>query len=180
MADSDSDVAPRPSQVLAERLSTVRKRRGLTAKGLSERLRSQGVDLGRVAIAKIEGGQRGVSLDEALALAYALDVAPIYLFLPLADNEEVTIANTTVHAPHARAWVNGRWPLPNQDDRFFYTETDDETFESRKRQAALTEEWRERAALGDEEAQALFDRVPKWMHDFPHYFLAGEEQDGVH
>src|SRR4051794_7495768 len=79
--------------VVARHLSTVRSRVGMdSAQELADRVKALGGKLDRAAIAKIESGTRNVSLDEALLLAAALDVAPVHLFFPLNDDAEVEIA----------------------------------------------------------------------------------------
>lgn len=76
----------------------------------------------RTKLAKIEQGQRKVSLDEAFALAFALDVSPIYLFTPLTPDDFVYVCGGyAVDSIAAREWVRGQHPLPEQDDRVFWT-----------------------------------------------------------
>jgi transcriptional regulator with XRE-family HTH domain len=112
------------SQVLAAQLPKIRQRLGdLSGAALSERIEQRGGKLGRMAISKIENGQRGVSLDEALMLAAALDVAPVHLFAPLDDDEGVAITpELVVDAVNARAWVRGAEPLPGGDEKTYRTE----------------------------------------------------------
>jgi transcriptional regulator with XRE-family HTH domain len=168
-----------PSQVLARRLRELRNRQGLTAKGLSERLRERGVNLGRVAIAKIEIGERGVSLDEALALAYALNVAPVYLFLPLENDQPVRMAEdkraVKLKAGDMRGWVSGRGAAQGQDKRFYLMEVDEERFEDRRRTVRWAEETlREEPHLLGDETTTRLKRLADLIQFLPEYQLGGE------
>ena len=123
--------APRPEQVAAERIRALRTRHGWTQQQLADRLREFGSPIDRVAIAKLETGQRRLPLDEALLFAYALDVAPTSLFIPFED-EYVQIAPTRIVKPtEARLWVTGQQALPEQDIRFYFAEVPEADFAAR-------------------------------------------------
>lgn len=75
--------APTPSDVLRRRMREIRDRRGMSQRDLERELKKLGVPISQSAIALIETGQpsrpgqktpRKVSLDEAVAIAAALDV----------------------------------------------------------------------------------------------------------
>lgn len=107
-----------PSEALAKELVHWRRERNLTAQQLAERVGSIGGKLDRQAISKIETGNRGVSLDEALLLAYALTVPPPLLFLPLGREDLIAIApGVTVHPDLAWKWMEGIEP-PTDSDRY--------------------------------------------------------------
>ena len=62
----------------------------------------------RAQIARIESRDRGVSLDEALRVAWALSVPPALLYLPLGDADKIAIApDVTLSTIAARQWVTG-------------------------------------------------------------------------
>jgi transcriptional regulator with XRE-family HTH domain len=108
--------------VVARHLSTVRSRVGMdSAQELADRVKALGGKLDRAAISKIESGTRNVSLDEALLLAAALDVAPVHLFFPLNDDAEVEIAPglQPVRTADARAWLRGLAPLPGRNEQTY-------------------------------------------------------------
>jgi transcriptional regulator with XRE-family HTH domain len=71
----------------------------------------------QATIAKIENEKRSVSLDEALALAEALGVAPVYLIMPL-DDASPPVASvdgqprSAREARDARRWFTSLWPPP--------------------------------------------------------------------
>lgn len=84
-------------------------------------------------LAKLEAGQRGLPLDEAFLFAFALDVAPINLFLPLEEEEDVQIAARTVASSATlRDWVVGGHPLGGpdggQNPRHYYSEVPERLF----------------------------------------------------
>lgn len=107
-----------PSQVLAERLARLRGRRGWSARQLAERLEELGYPLSRVTIAKIENRQRGVSLDDAVALAAALDVPPACLIFPVGEEEPAQLTpEVELTWWQAASWLAGR-PLPEADRVF--------------------------------------------------------------
>lgn len=120
------DEAKSPSEVLAELLRAIRGRQGLSAQDVAETVRRMGGTLDRAAISKIEGGRRGVSLDEALLLAAALQVAPVHLLLPREDDAPVRVVPAaSVSTAHARRWFRGIEPLPAASDRIYRTEVPD-------------------------------------------------------
>lgn len=117
---------PKPSQVLVERLRELRRQQGMSAADLSDRIADLGEHLSRATISKIETGQRGVSLDEALLLAYALSVAPTHLICPT-DERPVQLGRWTVGSGRLRAWVRGQYAgLGGIDERRYYTQVPDE------------------------------------------------------
>lgn len=106
--------AVRPSGCLAGRLREVREEQRLTQQQVADL-----IHLDRAAFAKIEGGTRGISLDEALDLCAVLGVSPRAMFFPQADAQAVELApDVQVEARAARAWMDGRSPLRETDDPF--------------------------------------------------------------
>lgn len=106
-----SDQPKRPSEVLAEQVKAWRDQRKLSAQGLADRIKELGGSLSRVAISKIENGDRGVSLDEWLQLAHALAVPPPLLFVDLKSGADVAIApGVALHPWLVLEWVRGEHP----------------------------------------------------------------------
>lgn len=114
-------VGPPPSVVFGEQVRGVRLRRGLASQQrLVDRLGELGYAVDRSTINRLENGSRGVSLDEAFAVAAALGVSPLSLMLPLEMGQPVAVApGLTVTSAEARAWAKGDEPLPGQDPQFF-------------------------------------------------------------
>ena len=131
--------AVRPSEVVALRVRQLRQARGWSARVLAERCAELGApDIDRIRIANLESGRRrAVSIDETFALAYALDVSPLHLALPL---EVVPVEVTPGYFADAqvlRAWLRGLLPLPGQDVRTYRSQVPEE-------------DWPEVAELDDE------------------------------
>lgn len=114
-----------PSRVLGEQVRRVRVRKGWTTQqALADRLKALGYDMDRSAVARLETGKRGVSLDESFAIAAALEVSPLSLVLPRNEDEPVSVApDLTVSTAAAREWLRGEEPLPGQDRQFFEQES---------------------------------------------------------
>ena len=65
-----------PGETFRRRMQEARKLSNLTQRALVARLHEMGLEINQAAIARIESGERKVSLDEAVAIAAALDQAP--------------------------------------------------------------------------------------------------------
>jgi transcriptional regulator with XRE-family HTH domain len=120
------------SDVVAERIREVRKRRQWQPADLAARCAAMGAPyLTEDVIENIESGRRkagkrrrAVTVDELLAFAAALNVAPVHLLVPPDDFEvpyQVT-AGITDGCSSVRAWIRGITSLGDSDPRQFYTE----------------------------------------------------------
>lgn len=104
-----------PSDVVAERVRELRKRRGLTAQQLSDLCASAGApELTAAALANIETGRRKegrrtrlITVDEALILAYVLDAPVPLLFLPLEAGQLDLTPEARMHPADVAAWFAG-------------------------------------------------------------------------
>lgn len=145
-----------PTSVIAKRVREVRDRRGLTAEQLAERLVALGVNWQRSTVAKLENDKReNVTVTEWLALAAALNVAPVHLLIPPDAGEDdayQVTPETQVAATTARDWIRGRHPLPGARRREFAAEAPDDewvSFDVTTREGALAAiEWAKRSGLG--------------------------------
>ena len=107
-----------PPLVVATRIREARHRRGWSAQQLADECALAGMpSLDRSAITSIERGRRQrVGVDELLVLAFALDLSPVHLMLPLNDDALMQVVpSTTVTAKRARRWVSGQEQLPGRD-----------------------------------------------------------------
>lgn len=100
---------PPPSIVIAVQVRRLRDERGWSARELGERMAAEGATWDRSVVANLESGRRrSVSVEEWLTLARVLDVAPIHLLVPLADDREYAVTpRQTSTADQVRAWVRG-------------------------------------------------------------------------
>lgn len=117
MTGDTVSVANSPEQVLVIELRKWRERRGLRVVQLVDRVATLGGSLSRQAIGKIEDGERKVTLDELAALAWALDVPPIFLILPLGTEPVVRVLpGRDVPTWDAFRWWVGEIGIEGTDD----------------------------------------------------------------
>jgi transcriptional regulator with XRE-family HTH domain len=104
------------SDAIGEQVARARHRRGWTQQHLAERIAEHGGHLDRGAVAKIESRTRGVSLDEWLLLAAALNVPPPLLLVPLGVGDAVAVTpRGHVHPCAALVWLCGESALVSPD-----------------------------------------------------------------
>jgi transcriptional regulator with XRE-family HTH domain len=90
---------------------------------LAARMTERGRPLSRPALQQLETSKRGVSLDEALALAACLWAAPANLLSPPGDTYVALTDDVGVDGQALRTWFStgdplGAWPeTPTEDDR---------------------------------------------------------------
>lgn len=127
-------MALKPNEVFGVQLRAVREARGWSQRELLRRLAELGVDMDPATLHRTETHQRGLALNEALALAAALEVSPLHLIVPTAREATVEIApKVVVSATNARRWVTGQWPLPGQDRKVFHQVGPEDVVEARRR-----------------------------------------------
>jgi transcriptional regulator with XRE-family HTH domain len=153
-------VTPSPSQVFAERTREVRDRRRWSQQDLADRLSELGAPLDRAGIARLENGNRGISLDDAITLTVALGAQFMHMIIPLNRNAEMALAPAlTVRSSEARQWFRGMAWFREEDRRTYFTEVpDDELLAMRERSVALIfdlfRQWHDATANGDEDIAA--------------------------
>lgn len=102
-----------PSENFTRRLREARTRRGWSQAELAKRVTALGHALDKTALTKLEGGNRKVTLDDAVALAAALDVPLLAMLLP--DEGKVPLApKLDVPLAFARGWMIGKLPLSRE------------------------------------------------------------------
>jgi transcriptional regulator with XRE-family HTH domain len=112
-----------------QRVREVRDRRGYSARELGERVAALGiVSLDREVIANFENGRRrSVSVEELVALALALDVAPAFLVFGVDPDASLAMTprGDAVEARTAWRWFGGTDfinALPDADQRRYFSE----------------------------------------------------------
>jgi transcriptional regulator with XRE-family HTH domain len=147
-----------PTEAFRRRLREVRASTGISQADLAARLDALDYKLSRGAIADIERGERRVSLDDALAVAAALGVAPLHLIVPFESDRVISeeAADIGIFEPVAelvvtpklkmipmvaRSWIRGtaiHLDAPLDHWRTYYR---DETPPARRRQLDQQAEW---------------------------------------
>lgn len=130
---------------VAVNVSLLRMKRGLSQQELSARLGKLGRPMLPSALSKIESHDRGVDVDDLVALAVALGVNPSRLLLPFAAWEEDVRVTPDMSVPAWAAWqwADGSNPLPTLSREDGYnTEDDREDFELHSRPKELRREQR--------------------------------------
>jgi transcriptional regulator with XRE-family HTH domain len=106
-------------EMFAKRLREMREERGWSQAKLSRRVTELGYRLDKAAMSRIEGGQRTVTLEDAVALAAALGVPLPALFVG-EETEEVEITSEIrVRTPFLNGWLAGKMPLDPADAKFY-------------------------------------------------------------
>jgi transcriptional regulator with XRE-family HTH domain len=112
-------------QVIADQVRSLR--RGMSQQALADKLGWK-----QSTIARIESGDRAISVGDLLALSWALNVAPAYLLAGSFQSGDVPIHETLRVPPkHMLSWIRGGEPLPGLDYRaYFENIPDDEWLEA--------------------------------------------------
>jgi transcriptional regulator with XRE-family HTH domain len=95
----------RVSDVFLMRLREMRRARGWSQAELAAVMTEAGRPMGRAALLRIENGERGLSLDEALSFAAVLHVAPAHLLSPRGDGIVWLTSKLGVDGEGMRAWL---------------------------------------------------------------------------
>jgi transcriptional regulator with XRE-family HTH domain len=92
------------SDVVANNLLRIRKDRRLTTQQLADRLKELGQPIPASGITRIEKGDRRVDVDDLMALAVALNVAPTTLLLPPTSSNAPAPLTATCSVTSRTAW----------------------------------------------------------------------------
>ena len=137
-----------------DRIRELRLQRGMTQQGLADRLNQLGAHTDRTAVAKVENGNRELSLVEAFQYAHALHVAPVHLFVPTDSDEPIEIGPNLRASPYdVRAWIRGGRPLGLQDPRLYWS------------------------AVPETEFKAANGALAEWLRNAPYIVSTQEDED---
>ena len=107
--------SPTPGEVFPHRVTQHRELRRWSKQDLTESLERIGHPLDRMAVTRLEQGNRRASVDDFLCFAAALEVPPWYLLLPDDPDAPMRVGNTVATAGAVGAWLAGDSPLPGGD-----------------------------------------------------------------
>lgn len=111
-----------------------------------------GVPWDRSIVANFETGRRStVNVEELLALAYVLDVAPVHLLVPPESGPYNPVSIVESNTANVRAWIRGTRELAGQDPRRFFAEVPLDEYEPPLRSA-------EGSGMSPAAAQTSWDR----------------------
>lgn len=134
------------SDYVAENVAALRRARGLSQQELSARLTELGRPMLPSALSKIEGRDRGVDVDDLIALAVALGVNPSRLLLPGNAGDDEALLTSTLAVPGWAAWqwADASAPLPTRSDAegYYNSEEEHEDFQLHSRPAEIRRELR--------------------------------------
>lgn len=116
-----------PHRAIAARVQELRKGRGWSAQRLADELRKVGIPWDRSVVANFETGRRAsIGVDEMLALAYVLEVAPVHLVVPPDTDASVEYQVTPEGVPEdpvfVRAWIRGQRTIGLVSPRRYFSE----------------------------------------------------------
>ncbi|WP_073927778.1 helix-turn-helix transcriptional regulator [Streptomyces sp. CB03911] len=100
---------------MAANLLRLRTARGLSTTQLANAVKELGQSIPATGITRIEKGERRVDVDDLIAFALALNVAPNALLLPpdWSDAEVDLVPEVTLSTRQAWLWAEGRSPASN-------------------------------------------------------------------
>lgn len=137
------------------RIKEVRRSQKVSAAELAERCKKLGAPhITASVIANVETRRRQeVSIDNLLTIAEALNVAPIHLLVPIADEEQEKLyavsPESWTPAIEAREWIRGRVPLYGQDPRVYFSQVPRQEWEPPKLTEREIERESEKAQFRD-------------------------------
>src|SRR5947207_8943095 len=110
MADEQRAALGPAGEVVAQNVRRIREGQRLTYVGLAERLTEAGRPIAVLGLRRIERGERRIDIDDLLALAVALRVAPVDLLVPNSARDDELYSVTPkrpITAAGARHWIAG-------------------------------------------------------------------------
>jgi len=113
-ADMENEEPAKPIAArVAANVRELRKARGLDLNATSDRMGALGRPLSLSGLSKVERGQRGVDVDDLVALAAVLNVSPLRLLLtPDASDDRISLTpKVSVPKRDAWQWASGEHQL---------------------------------------------------------------------
>ena len=107
MGDKQTDWPAQLSHQIAAAISATRTARGMSILRLANRTEELGCPVNRIAITRMEAGDRMVTVSELIALAAALGTTPIALLFPDAGAAVEILPRIEVAGSDAAGWFTG-------------------------------------------------------------------------
>jgi transcriptional regulator with XRE-family HTH domain len=108
------------SEVVGRQVEAARKGLRISQTELARKLKDLGVPMRQVTIARLESGDRRISVDEVFAIATALSVNPLFLLSGDYTNEDMPVTPDREVPPNVmRLWFGGSRALPGTDERTY-------------------------------------------------------------
>jgi transcriptional regulator with XRE-family HTH domain len=103
----EEEARNKPSRLFARNLRAARELRGLSQRQLAELMSAAGHPMTKVAITRLEADklERKLTLDEALALSWVLEVAPMLLLTPEPSEHLFPVASIGLGKSETRNWL---------------------------------------------------------------------------
>jgi transcriptional regulator with XRE-family HTH domain len=98
-----------PEELFRKRVERMRNRRGWSQRELARRVNDLGLPISQAAISLLEAGQRVVSLNEAVAIAAALNVLPEVLYRSSLDWEDYSVMRAEQDLYEEPLTPDGAW-----------------------------------------------------------------------
>lgn len=156
MATNEVDPGPVARRVI-DNVKRLRREQGLSLVALSTRLTELGHTIAASGIQRIESGKRRVDPDDLVALAAALDVAPVTLLAPRSIAGDVAVTDTVkVDGAALWSWLRADHPL---------FEVDDEASLLSFAQRAKPLEAQARPYMPDADTEALLDDLARQLNE---------------
>jgi transcriptional regulator with XRE-family HTH domain len=109
-----------PSETFAKRLAIARRARNWSQARLAKILDELGHPMHPTALSRIEKETRQVTIDDAVAIAAALDVALVHMIFPIHPEGKVALTpKLEVDVAKATRWARGRQPLDPANVRMY-------------------------------------------------------------
>jgi transcriptional regulator with XRE-family HTH domain len=100
-------MAPTYAAILAANIRGMRNRKGIGQEALAERMRGLGHEWVRQTVGATERGKRRVLVEEAVALAAALETTALALLVPTQDDKVVEFAGEPIEGKSVEALISG-------------------------------------------------------------------------
>jgi transcriptional regulator with XRE-family HTH domain len=135
MSDTREKTPADVSRVVGRQIRTVRELLRLSQAQLAQRLKDKGVTMRQVTIARLESGDRRITVDEVFAIAAVLGVSPQLLLSGSFTSELVPVLPELDVTPNdMRFWLGDERQVPGLDeDTYFEIVPDRDRLARRKR-----------------------------------------------